>query len=145
MNLAKILCSIATACIRSCASTLMRRQKETSGTGFEKGLRIISWDMPKISEKTSICWRGRRRTFFPAWSGRLRRRDLAAGEEKKNASAMVLQFMSSLDSFLDTRGYWNEYGICLHQAVESADVLGDQREKAIWVHNLGIHAQKMGN
>ena len=39
------------------------------------------------------------------------RRDLATGEEKKNASRMVLQFMSSLDSFLDTRGYWNEYGL----------------------------------
>ena len=73
------------------------------------------------------------------------RRDLAAGEEKENASRMVLQFMSSLDSFLDTRGYWNELGISLHQAVESADVLEDRREKAAWVHNLGIHAQKMGN
>ncbi len=73
------------------------------------------------------------------------RRDLAAGEEKRNAALMVLQFMYSLDRFLDTRGCWNERGICLHQAVESADVLHDRREKAGWVHNLGILAQKMGN
>jgi len=73
------------------------------------------------------------------------RQDSATGEEKKNAALMVLQFMSSLDSFLDTRGYWNEYGISLHQAVESAVVLGDRRELAVWVHNIGIHAQNRGN
>ena len=73
------------------------------------------------------------------------RRDLAAGEEKENASRKVLQFMSALDDFLDTRGYWNESGSSLQQAVESADVLHDRKEKAVWVHNLGIQSQKMGN
>jgi predicted ATPase len=72
------------------------------------------------------------------------RKDLAAGEEKKNAARMVLQYMSAMDDFLDTRGYWNEHGISLHQAIESAEALGDKRKKAVWVHNLGIHSQNMG-
>jgi tetratricopeptide (TPR) repeat protein len=73
------------------------------------------------------------------------KRDSSTGEEKKNLSRMVLQFMSTLDSFLDTRGYWNEYGISLNQAVESANVLENSMVLAICVHNLGIHAQKRGN
>ena len=73
------------------------------------------------------------------------RRDQAAGEVKMSASRMILQFMYFLDGFLDTRGYWNEYGISLHQAIESADVLQDRTALATWVQKLGIHAQKMGN
>jgi len=73
------------------------------------------------------------------------KRDSSTSEEKKNLSRMVLQFMSSLNSFLDTRGYRNEYGIGLRQAVESADMLHDRREKAVWVHNLGIQSQEMGD
>jgi tetratricopeptide (TPR) repeat protein len=73
------------------------------------------------------------------------RQDLAIDEEKRNFSHTILQFMSSLDGFLDMRGYWNEYGISLNQAVKSANALNGGREKAVWVHNLGILAQKMGN
>jgi predicted ATPase/Tfp pilus assembly protein PilF len=73
------------------------------------------------------------------------KRDSSTGEEKKNLSRMVLRFMSSLYNFLDTRGYWNEYGSSLQQAIESAVVLGDRRELAGWVHNLGILAQKRGD
>lgn len=73
------------------------------------------------------------------------RRDMATDEEKKNAALMVLRFMSSLNSFLITRGYRNDRGICLHQAVESANVLQDSRALAAWVHNLGIHTQEMGD
>ena len=55
MSQAKMLFSTATACIRSCASMLVQRRKESYGTGFERRLQTISWGMPKISSRISIC------------------------------------------------------------------------------------------
>ncbi|MEI6105006.1 MAG: tetratricopeptide repeat protein [Methanothrix sp.] len=77
--------------------------------------------------------------------------DWAAGQQKssseaiKVASFMVLQYIYALNSYLDTRGYWNEYRLRLNQAIDAAEVLENRNEKARCIHNLGIIASKQGN
>jgi predicted ATPase len=60
----------------------------------------------------------------------------SSGESKKAAATQVLEFMSSLDEYLDTRGYWSEYRLRLEQAIAAAEMLEDRKQKAIWIHNL---------
>ena len=66
-------------------------------------------------------------------------------EERKAASTGVLLFMSALNGYLDTLGYWSEFGRRLHQAVAAANALQDRREASVWIHNLGILSQNMGD
>jgi tetratricopeptide (TPR) repeat protein len=66
------------------------------------------------------------------------------GEAKKAAAAEVQEFIAALDRYLDTRGYWSEYYLRLHQAIEAAEVLEDRRERSGWSHNLGVLLQRTG-
>lgn len=66
-------------------------------------------------------------------------------ESKKNAASLVLEFMSVLDGYLDTRGYWNEYLLRLQQAIEAAEILEDHKQKTGCMNNLGIILHRMGN
>ncbi|MDD2755895.1 MAG: tetratricopeptide repeat protein [Methanothrix sp.] len=68
----------------------------------------------------------------------------SSGESKKAASTQVLEFMSALYRYLDTRGYWSECNLRLHQAITAAEMLEDTNQKAIWIHNFGIISQKKG-
>jgi len=68
-----------------------------------------------------------------------------SSEGRKAASNSVLQFMSALDGYLDTLGYWSEYDRRLKQAVSAAEALEDKKQMAGWIHNLGILLQKTGN
>jgi tetratricopeptide (TPR) repeat protein len=68
----------------------------------------------------------------------------SSGESKKAASTQVLEFMSALDGYLDTVGYWVEYHLRLEQAVAATELLEDTNQKSIWIHNLGIISQKKG-
>jgi tetratricopeptide (TPR) repeat protein len=68
----------------------------------------------------------------------------SSGESKKAASSLVLEFMSVLLRYLDTRGYWSECQLRLHQAIEAAEMLEDRKNMAGWVHDLGILAQSTG-
>jgi tetratricopeptide (TPR) repeat protein len=67
------------------------------------------------------------------------------GEDIKHASSLVMEFMSALTNYLDTRGYWNEYRLRLQQSIGAAEVLEDRRPKAGWIHNLGFLAQNIGD
>jgi len=69
----------------------------------------------------------------------------SSGEAKKAASTKVLEFMSVLDRYLDTRGYWSEYRLRLKQAIEAAEILGDRKHKALWIHDLGVIVHCMGD
>ncbi len=69
----------------------------------------------------------------------------ASNEELESASSCVLQFMFAIDDYLDTRGYWSEYGLRLSQAIDAADATEDRKEKSIWLCNLGTLAQKTGD
>jgi hypothetical protein len=66
------------------------------------------------------------------------------GEASKAASNLILKFISALDSYLDIMGYWNEYNHRLQQAIEAAEALEDQKQKAGWIHNQGILSNKKG-
>jgi hypothetical protein len=68
----------------------------------------------------------------------------SSGESKKAASTKVLEFMSVLDEYLDTRGYWSEYRLRLQQAIAAAEMLEDWKQMAAWIHNLGIIIYRMG-
>jgi tetratricopeptide (TPR) repeat protein len=68
----------------------------------------------------------------------------SSGESKKAAYTKVLEFMSVLHGYLDTRGYWSEYRLRLQQAIAAAEMLEDKKQNAMWVHNLGILIQRMG-
>jgi len=61
----------------------------------------------------------------------------SSDEARRAASTLVLEFMAVLDSFLDTRGYWNERHCRLLQSIEAAKSLGDPRQKAICINSLG--------
>ena len=65
-------------------------------------------------------------------------------ELRKAASSGVLQFMSALDKYLDTLGYWSEYNRRLRQAVSAAEAAGDKKRTAIWIHNQAILFQRTG-
>jgi tetratricopeptide (TPR) repeat protein len=65
-------------------------------------------------------------------------------EAKKAAAASVLEFMSALRGYLDTRGYWSECYLRLHQAIEAAEVLEDRKKISGWKLNFGILLQSMG-
>ncbi len=68
----------------------------------------------------------------------------SSGELKRYASAIVLEFMSALDGYLDTRVYWSEYRLRLHQAIEATEMLEDRKLMAGWIHNLGTIVYRMG-
>jgi tetratricopeptide (TPR) repeat protein len=68
----------------------------------------------------------------------------SSGEAKKAASSLVLEFMSVLNGYLNTKGYWSEYQLRLQQSIEAAEMLEDRKQKAVWIHNLGIIAQRTG-
>ena len=76
------------------------------------------------------------------WAGG--QQNSSSGESKKAASPLVLEYMSVLLRYLDTRGYWSECQLRLQQAIEAAEMLEDRKEKAAWVHNLGILTQSTG-
>jgi predicted ATPase len=69
----------------------------------------------------------------------------SSDESKKDASTQVLKFMSALDGYLDTVGYWNERHHRLLQATDAADSLQDKEQKALCVHNLGTFFHKIGD
>jgi tetratricopeptide (TPR) repeat protein len=52
--------------------------------------------------------------------------------------------MSVLNGYLNTKGYWSEYQLRLQQSIEAAEMLEDRKQKAVWIHNLGIIAQRTG-
>jgi len=66
------------------------------------------------------------------------------GESKKAASTQVLEFMSVLGGYLDTRGYWIEYRLRLQQAITAAEMLEDGKEKAGWANSLGFLLLRTG-
>jgi tetratricopeptide (TPR) repeat protein len=68
----------------------------------------------------------------------------SSGESKKVASTQVLEFMSVLIVYLDTRGYWSEFRLRLKQAIEAAEMLEDRKRIAGWIHNLGMLDYNMG-
>ncbi|HUS75109.1 MAG TPA: CHAT domain-containing protein [Methanothrix sp.] len=69
----------------------------------------------------------------------------SSGEAKKAASSLILEFMSVLDGYLDTRGYWSECRLRLQKSIEAAEIHEDRKQKAGWIHNLGIFYQKTGD
>ncbi|MGV8176136.1 MAG: tetratricopeptide repeat protein, partial [Methanothrix sp.] len=73
------------------------------------------------------------------------KRESYSEEEKKTAQRSILQFMSAMANYLNTLGYWNEYDRRLKQAIEAAEVLNDQEQKALWIHGLGFLSQKKGD
>jgi tetratricopeptide (TPR) repeat protein len=68
----------------------------------------------------------------------------SSGELEKVASHLVLEFISVLAGYLETRGYWSEYRLRLQQAIDSAEILEDRKQNATWVHSLGILIHRMG-
>jgi predicted ATPase len=66
-------------------------------------------------------------------------------EGRKAAYNSVLQFMSALDNYLDPLGYWIEYDRRMRQAIAAAEAVGDQKQMAGWIHNLGMLAQATGD
>jgi len=69
----------------------------------------------------------------------------SSGESKKDASIQVLEFMSVLFRYLDTRGYWSECHLRLQQAITAAEMLADRKQEAVWINNIGILNGKKGD
>ncbi len=61
--------SIATACIRSCASMLPEKLEKSFWPDLDRRLLIILWDMLNILIIATICLRWKREIFFLAWNG----------------------------------------------------------------------------
>jgi predicted ATPase len=68
-----------------------------------------------------------------------------SAEGQRAASHSILQFISALDRYLDTLGYWDELGRRLRQAIAAAEAVGNKREIAVSIHNLGNLYHKKGD
>ncbi|MCK9565052.1 MAG: tetratricopeptide repeat protein [Methanothrix sp.] len=67
------------------------------------------------------------------------------GEEREMRSRLVLGFMAAIDDFLDIRGYWNDLGWSLRQAIVASEILDDKKTIQIGIHKLGTLSQKKGD
>ncbi len=59
------------------------------------------------------------------------------GDELKRASHQLLQFLCVLQDYLDDRGYWSEYRLRLHQALDAAKVLDNKNVEMTCLNQLG--------
>lgn len=62
----------------------------------------------------------------------------------KAAHLLILEFMSCIDVYLDSMGYWDERHYRLLQATEAAKALGDQKQEATCIHSLGNYFHVRG-
>lgn len=61
----------------------------------------------------------------------------------QNALWSVLRdLMFLLGEFLDARGYSDDYILWLNRAIEASEVLGDERSRAAFLHNLAVQHQR---
>lgn len=66
------------------------------------------------------------------------------GDERYRASHQLLQFLCALQDYLDARGYWSEYRLRLHQAMDAAKVLECNKFEMACLNQLGHVSHKLG-
>jgi tetratricopeptide (TPR) repeat protein len=66
------------------------------------------------------------------------------GDKLKRASHQLLQFLCVLQDYLDIRGYWSEYRVRLHQALDAAKVLDNKNVEMACLNQLGHVSYKLG-
>jgi tetratricopeptide (TPR) repeat protein len=66
------------------------------------------------------------------------------GDELKRVSYQLLQFLCALQDYLDNRGYWSEYRLRLHQAMDAARVLENKKVEMACLNQLGHVSHKLG-
>ena len=66
------------------------------------------------------------------------------GDDLKRVSNQLLQFLCAMQDYLDARGYWNEYRLRLHQALDAARVLENKCVEMACFNQLGHVSHKLG-
>ncbi len=117
----KVSRSTATSSIPSCASMPPERRERSFWPGSGPGRRSISWNMPRVLPAISSCSAWSMRTFWRPWTGLPGSKNHPHRKGERLHHNSVLQFMSALDDYLDTLGYWNEYDRRLRQAIAAAE------------------------